>query len=67
MVESAKNHSIIREAQRNAERVKRDRLLLTWVSQEWPFGGGGICAGFSGRRKAEAERLESIGHFFNHS
>lgn len=49
VVESAKNHNIVR------------------VSQEWLFGGGGICAGFSGRRKAEAERLESIGRFFNHS
>lgn len=62
MVDSAKNHNI-REAQRNAERVK-DRLLLTWVGQGWFFGGGGICVGFSGKRKAEAERLESIGHFF---
>lgn len=36
--------------------------------QEWFFGGGGgIFAGSSGRRKAEAERLESIGHIFSHS
>lgn len=27
---------------------------------------GGIFAGSSGRRKAEAERLESIGHIFSH-
>lgn len=29
--------------------------------------GGGIFAESSGRRKAEAERLESIGHIFSHS
>lgn len=30
-MESVKHHNTVRKAQRNAERVKKDRLLLTWV------------------------------------